>query len=309
MSPVAWDSFPALGTTAALFVTEGNGLDRARSALEAELAAIDRACSRFRSDSELSRVNRAQGRAIPVSELFAEAVGVALDAARVTAGAVDPTIGRSLRAIGYDCDFADIVPGSDRPLRVRAMRIGGWRAVRLDRRTRTIRLPKDVELDLGATAKALAADRAARRAQREIGGGVLVNLGGDLSVAGTTPPQGWSVRVTDDHAGTGGDCGQTVRISVGGLATSSTTVRRWATSDGSRHHIVDPRSGDSAAEVWRTVSVAASSCVDANVAATAAIVRGESAPAWLTELGLPSRMVSRDGRVVLVGAWPEELPA
>ena len=173
MSPVAWDSFPALGTTAALFVTEADGLDRARRALEAELVAIDRACSRFRSDSELSRVNRAKGRAIRSSELFVEAVAVALDAARVTDGAVDPTIGRSLRAIGYDCDFADIAY-SGRPLRVRAMPVDGWRGIRLDRRTRTVRLPKDVELDLGATAKALAADRAARRAQREIGGGVLV---------------------------------------------------------------------------------------------------------------------------------------
>jgi FAD:protein FMN transferase len=309
MSQVAWDSFPALGTTAALFVTEADGLDRARRALEAELAAIDRACSRFRSDSELSRVNRAKGRAIRSSELFVEAVAVALDAARVTDGAVDPTIGRSLRAIGYDCDFADIVHDSERPLRVRAMRVGGWRVVRLDRRTRTIRLPQDVELDLGATAKALAADRAARRAQREIGGGVLVNLGGDLSIAGKAPPEGWFVRVTDDHAGSADDRGQTVRVSAGGLATSSTTVRRWTTANRSRHHIVDPRSGDSAAEIWRTVSVAAGSCVDANVASTAAIVRGESAPAWLTELGLPSRMVSRDGTVVRVGGWPEELPA
>ena len=309
MSPVTWDSFPALGTTAALFVTEADGLDQARRALEAEVAAIDIACSRFRSDSELSRVNRAQGCAIRASELFVEAVAVALNAARVTAGAVDPTIGRSLRAIGYDGDFADIAHDADRPLRVRAMRIGGWRAVHLDRRTRTVRLPKDVELDLGATAKALAADRAARRAQREIGGGVLVNLGGDLSVAGKAPPQGWFVRVTDDHTEATGDGGQTVRVSAGGLATSSTTVRRWSTADGSRHHIVDPTSGDSAAEIWRTVSIAAGSCVDANVAATAAIVRGESAPTWLTELGLPSRMVSRDGTVVRVGGWPEELPA
>ena len=189
------------------------------------------------------------------------------------------------------------------------MPVDGWRGIRLDRRTRTVRLPKDVELDLGATAKALAADRAARRAQREIGGGVLVNLGGDLSVAGTAPMEGWFVRVTDDHAEATGDGGQTVRVSAGGLATSSTTVRRWATEDGSRHHIVDPRSGDSATEIWRTVSVAAGSCVDANIASTAAIVRGESAPAWLTQVGLPSRMVSRDGTIVRVGGWPEEPPA
>ena len=83
-------------------------------------------------------------------------------------------------------------------------------------------------------------------------------------------------------------------------------MRRWSTSDGAAHHIVDPATGDSAAEVWRTVSVAAGSCVDANVASTAAIVRGESAPDWLGALGLPSRLVGPEGRVVRVGGWPEE---
>jgi FAD:protein FMN transferase len=308
MSPVSSESFPALGTSAAVFVTEATGLDRARRVLERELASIDRACSRFRPDSELSRVNRAEGRSTPATPLFLEAVAVALDAARATDGLVDPTVGRTLRAIGYDRDFAAIARPLDRPLRVRATAVAGWRAVRLDWRARTVQLPRGVELDLGATAKALAADRAARRAQVAIGGGVLVNLGGDLSIAGEPPPQGWLVYVTDD-AGGALEAGQTVRVSDGGVATSTTTVRRWTTADGSRHHIVDPASGDSAAEVWRTVSVAAGSCVDANIASTAAVVRGEAAPEWLARLGLPSRLVAREGRVVRVGGWPEEIPA
>ena len=308
MSPIASDSFPALGTTAAVFVTEGDGLRQARRVLEVELAAIDAACSRFRPDSELSRVNRARGRATRASGLFAEALAVALDAARATDGAVDPTVGRALRGAGYDRDFAAIAR-TDRRWSVRATFVAGWRAVRLDRRARTVQVPCGIELDLGATAKGLAADRAARHVQEAIGGGVLVNLGGDLSIAGEPPQGGWLVQVADDHAARSPEAGQAVTLSGGGLATSSTTVRRWTTADGSRHHIVDPGSGDSAPEVWRTVSVAASSCVDANVASTAAIVRGEAAPGWLAGLGLPSRLVSRDGTVARVGGWPEEMPA
>jgi FAD:protein FMN transferase len=305
---IASDSFPALGTTAALFVTEVAGLERGRLILEDELAAIDRACSRFRPDSELSRLNQAGGRPIPATELFLEAVNVGVRAAQVTGGVVDPTVGPALRAIGYDGDFEAIRRLGERE-RVNPTLVPGWRAIRVNRRARTVQIPRGVELDLGATAKALAADHAARRAHEAIGGGVLVNLGGDLSIAGKGPPGGWLVHVTDDHAIAKPNIGQTVSVAGGGLATSSTTVRRWAVEGGPRHHIVDPRNGDSAAEVWRTVSVAAASCVNANVASTAAIVRGESAPAWLAGGRLPGRLVGSAGEVVRVGGWPEETPA
>src|SRR5581483_2021292 len=115
----------------------------------------------------------------------------------------------------------------------------------------------------------------------------------------------------DDHRATPSDAdGQVVGIVAGGLATSSTTVRRWRTTRGVAHHVVDPRTGEPATEVWRTVSVAASSCVDANTASTAAIVLGEDAPRWLESRGCSSRLVRHDGRVVITGGWPasEELP-
>jgi thiamine biosynthesis lipoprotein len=110
--------------------------------------------------------------------------------------------------------------------------------------------------------------------------------------------------VTDDHrAGPQAD-GQSVTVIGGGVATSSTTVRRWRRAGRPVHHIVDPATGEPAAPVWRTVSVAAASCVDANTASTAAIVRGASAPQWLESLGLPARLVDPSGRIVTVGAWP-----
>ena len=138
------------------------------------------------------------------------------------------------------------------------------------------------------------------------GSGVLVSLGGDISTAGDGPREGWPVRVTDDHRDASAPDGQTVTLRSGGLATSSTMVRRWRAAGVERHHIVDPRTGLPVREFWRTASVAAPSCVQANTASTAAIVRGPTAPAWLNLLGLPARLVRSDGSVVLVGDWPED---
>jgi thiamine biosynthesis lipoprotein len=238
------------------------------------------------------------------SSVLFEAVETALRAAAATEGAVDPTIGGSLRSLGYDCDFALIGTDDDRRQVVRLRRRPtGWRRVLLDRERRTIRIPKGVELDLGATGKAFAADRAAGRIAAELGNGVLVSLGGDIAVAGTPPAGGWPVRVTDDHREPDGE-GPTIALHGGGLATSSTTVRRWRVDGVERHHIVDPRTGRSAPEVWRTASVTAATCADANAASTAAIVLGEAAPAWLSRTGLAARLVRQDGGIVSIAGWP-----
>jgi thiamine biosynthesis lipoprotein len=297
-------TWPALGTTASL-VAEASALADARAAVESELAAIDVACSRFREDSELTRVNRGRGRAVAVGPLLLEAVETALWTAAATAGDVDPTVGRALVLAGYDRDYAELRP-SLRPLR--AVPVAGWRSVVVDRRAGIVRVPAGCLLDLGASAKALAADRAAARAARQVGGGVLVNLGGDVAVAGDPPTGGWRVHACEDHRAGADAPGQTVRIHAGGLATSSTTTRRWRRGRGDAHHIVDPASGLPAREVWRTVSVAGARCVDANAASTAAIVRGERALAWLTDAGLPARLVAADGTVVVTAGWPGASP-
>lgn len=297
--------WPALGTTASVVVCEAHALRHARVAVEAELAAMDLSCSRFRNDSDLSHLNAMGGRPVPVGPLLFEAIVVALRAAELTAGAVDPTIGEALLLAGYDRDFSSGLVERARPLSAR--RVRGWRAVSVDHARRRVTLPRGVQLDLGATAKALAADRAATAAAEAAdGGGVLVNLGGDIAVAGPPPPGGWPVRVTDDHGAPPDAPGQSLTIRSGGLATSSTTVRRWGRAS---HHIIDPRTGRPAASRWRTVSVAAASCVDANTASTAAIVRGDDAPAWLEAHGLPARLVDRDGEVLTVANWPEKLIA
>lgn len=301
----AAEAFGVFGTTATLVVTQPAALRAARAMADAELAAIDVACSRFRQDSELSRVNAAGGAPTEVSELFAEALGVALRAAEITDGDVDPTCGRALIDLGYDRDFVEISPAS---IRIAAVPepVPGWRRIVFDAARCVVRLPVGVLLDLGATAKAWAADRVAGHIAHALGCGVLFSLGGDIAVAGEAPEGGWRVRVTDDHAAPADAPGQTVVILAGGLATSSVAVRTWSRGDRLVHHIIDPATGESARSCWRTVSVAAATCVDANTASTAAIVRDAAAPRWLEALGLPSRLVRADGSVVAVAGWPSD---
>jgi thiamine biosynthesis lipoprotein len=299
-------SFPALGTTAAVTVAAGDALPEALAIVQDELRRIDKTCSRFRDDSELVLLNRCAGAPFAASPLLLEAIAVALYAAAHTDGDVDPTVGRSLAALGWDSDFSVVVARRDEAPRLRIVPAAGWQHVRIDRARGTVRIPAGVEIDLGATGKAFAADRCARAVHTAIGSGALVNLGGDIALAGAAPVGGWPIRVTDDHRSDATAAGQTIALATGGLATSSTTVRRWRAGDAELHHIVDPRRGAPAGEVWRTVSVAAGSCVEANSASTAAIVRGERAVAWLERIALPARLVRRDGTTAYTGGWPAE---
>jgi FAD:protein FMN transferase len=306
---VASARFPALGSTAMVAVAQPESLPAARAAVEETVVAFDLACSRFRDDSELSAVNAGAGVPVPAGPLLLDAVGAALRAARLTEGDVDPTVGEALIALGYDRDFAAVSSRARTALvetPVRIASVPGWRAISLDRDAGTIHVPRGVTLDLGATAKALAADRAAERACASARCGVLVSLGGDIALAGPPPPEGWRVRVTDDHRADVTAPGQWITLRSGGLATSSTTTRRWRTATGSAHHLVDPATGRSVTSVWRTVSVNAASCLDANIASTAAVLRGERAIAWLEGLGLPSRLVSTAGSARHVAGWPAE---
>jgi thiamine biosynthesis lipoprotein ApbE len=327
----------ALGTTVVLRVTDPAALAAARALVEQELAAIDRACSRFREDSDLTRVNGAGGRAVRVDGLLIEALQVALRAAELTEGDVDPTVGAALELAGYDRDWRLLAEAEDdiatsaghsdprsplaardsaaahpepssraTPPIVRAHVRSGWRTVELDRERLTVRVPAGIHLDLGATAKAWAADRAARAVAQATGAGVLVSLGGDISTCGEAPVGGWRVFVTDDHRSDLSAPGQTVSITSGGLATSSTAVRRWSQEGSVRHHIIDPATQAPVQGTWRTASVAAADCVDANIASTAALVRAGDAPRWLHELGLPARLVDESGRVRTLGDWPAE---
>ena len=252
-------SWRALGTLVRLVVTDPPALAQARELLEADLARIDLACSRFRPDSELCALRG--GQTEHVSPLLAEAIAVALRAAQLTDGDVDPTVGAAMAALGYDRDFAQVPRTGPAAAPVTVRTVPGWRKVHLE--DRRLRLPAGVRLDLGATAKAWAADRAAARIAERFGCGVLVSLGGDIAVAGPAPHDGWRIRV-QDVTGSPDDPPDgpytLIAIRDGGLATSSTTARRWQRGGDVLHHILDPRTSRPAESVWRTVSVAAGSC-------------------------------------------------
>jgi thiamine biosynthesis lipoprotein len=259
--------------------------------------------------------------------VFLEALQAGLRAAWLTEGAVDPTLGDALILAGYSRDFSKLehapaealarngvralhqddlaASPSCRPI-VGPRRASGWKLIELEHDPPTVRIPAGVRLDLGATAKALAADRAATAVHAAAGIGVLVSLGGDIATAGRPYAGGWAIHVTDDHRAGPGAPGQTVSIASGGLATSSITARRWLHDGRVMHHILDPATGEPVQSVWRTASVAASSCVDANIASTAALVQGHSALGWLEELRLPARLVGVTGEVHATGGWPED---
>lgn len=294
----------ALGTGVQVAVTDETQLDAAMTAVMDWLAQLDEVASRFRADSEISRLNAADGAPVRVSPLLAQVIAVALDVAAMTDGIVDPTVGSAMEAIGYDRDFAELAVDRSAAPAVTTRPAPGWRSVRFDAEQRVVELPPGVHLDVGSSAKAFASDATVSLVSAVLDVGVLVNLGGDIAVAGTPPVDGWRVRATDDHAASPEAAGQTVAITTGGLATSSTTVRAWSAAGTPMHHIVDPRTGAPAPVVWRTVSATGPTCVAANAYSTAAIVLGDAAPAWLRRHAVPARLVARDGAVLRVGGWP-----
>ncbi|MGX9792350.1 FAD:protein FMN transferase [Mycobacterium sp. MMS18-G62] len=288
-------------TTMQVVVTDSDCLVSARREVDAELDAIDVAASRFRPDSEINALATSSGKPTQVSRLLARLLADALDAACLTDGDVDPTMGAAIIALGYDRDFAAI--DDARPLAASVTVPATWSMVTLDGRVVTV--PPGIVLDLGATAKAVAADLCARRVHDVTGSGVLVNLGGDIATAGPSPAGGWQVLVHDDDD----DPASSVALPAGSaLATSSTLRRRWRRGGDFFHHILDPRTGLPADPVWRTVSVAAQTCFAANTVSTAAIVRGWRALDWIKALGMPARLVDRDGAVHIVGGWPRSEP-
>nr|WP_238353152.1 FAD:protein FMN transferase [Kribbella solani] len=303
---------------------------------------VDKAASRFRVDSELSVVNRRAGALVPVSRLLVDLVDVSLVAARVSGGAVDPTVGPAVIAAGYDVDIEAVrrrfppplhepqppleasgapgeqmvggthpqsaeLGGAHRQAVVGGVRggspgvggVAGWREVRLNRKLALLGVPKGCALDLGATAKAWTADRAANLLSKRYGCAVLVEIGGDLRAAGA-PKEPWVVTVAERSGGPG----VLVTLTHGGLATSTRTVRRWRTADGYAHHVIDPRTGRPAEGAYRTASVWAPTAVRANTFSTALVATSDAALGRLKLASHPARLIGADGEVTELSGWP-----
>jgi thiamine biosynthesis lipoprotein len=375
-------SWPALGTLAALAVTDPVLLPAARELLTAELAAVDAACSSYRTGSELVAANaaaRRPGGPVRVSPLLAEAIGAALRAAGQTGGDVDPVCCPASPAAcraqaapwprpagetpplpaggtplagppaggtplaGPAAPFADdraslasslarppaggtplagpAAPFADdraslahSPARLAVAAGASWRQVRLDAAHGLLSLPPGSWLDLGATAKAWAADRAAAMIAARLGCGVLISLGGDVAAHGAAPPGGWRIRVQDNAGAAGARAaGQqdvpaaVVSIRSGGLATAGAGAARWHRGGDVLARILRPHGSALTASPWRLASVTAASCLEARAASIAAIIRGSGAIGWLSGIGLPARLVDAAGQVRTVAGWPADL--
>jgi FAD:protein FMN transferase len=259
-------------------------------ASEAEFSAIwrlfcewERVFSRFRPDSELNRVNASGSEVVVVSSLFARAVRTALTAAAKTDGFVDPTLGRAIEVAGYDRDFS-CVGDDERPLASTVP--GRWRTTQLS--GRLLSRSPGTRLDLNGVVKSLAVDEALQLIERD----GFVTAGGDIAVRGDTV--------------VGLPAGGSIRLLAGGLATSGTTGRRWRRGGRLQHHLLDPRTGRPAASRWNEVTVAAASCLSADVAAKAAFLQSDDGPAWLDAGGLPGRFLE-NGRVVTNMTWRDAI--
>ena len=265
--------------------------------------------SRFRPESELSKLNQRAGQPLAVGPLLYTVLLQALAAAEATGGWYDPTLCGQLVSLGYDRTFAELPPptevlhaGSKRDVRVSSG--GGWRRIRLERSTRTVTLPAGVGLDFGGIAKGMAVDAAIALLRRHGMESVLVNAGGDLAVLGH-PPDGeaWpiAILVGDDPA--------VVPLCHGALATSGIARRRWRQGEHLRHHLLDPRTGLPSETEVRSVTVATEHCEQAEVAAKVAFLLGPvRGPAFLQSRELAGLVVGKDSAQIAVGHWPLQRP-
>ncbi len=298
-------TFEALGTYVYLATRQDDRLPALRRLAEEILAEVDRACSRFRDDSDLTLANRHAGAWVDVDPVLVAAVSAAVDAARQTEGLVNPLLGRPLEQLGYDRDFHELVE-VDSPVPTFAAPPGldAWQEIGLDDEG-ALRVPAGTALDLGATGKAWAADVIAAAAAGELGIEAIVSLGGDIAITDVVPdPEPWPIAISTYP---GQPAEATITLDRGGLATSSTRVRRWARRGVQLHHVLDPRTGHPAPTTWRTVTATGPSAIAANTASTAAIVLGPGAPAWLESRGVDARLVGTDGHVETTGAWPADV--
>lgn len=278
-------------------------LARAEQIVRALMDDVSLSASRFRTDSDIERVNARPGFLITVRPLTLGLVGVALESARRTRGAVDPSVGRHVLDAGYTDDIA-VVRSGPRTTPAEPGARADWTAIKIDRELGRIGVPVGLRLDLGATAKAWTADEASRRVTDALGTACLVGIGGDVAAAGA-PAEAWRIDVAEIEGGPA--C--RVDITHGGLATSSTQGRAWTSARGAEHHVIDPATSRPTIGNVRTATVWAPSAVEANTWSTAALVWGDAAERHLAAAGVSARLVSRAGQVKTLGTWPEDRDA
>ena len=294
-------NFSIWGLSGSLATQHPEDLALAEQRLWHWIDAVDATCNRFRADSEISRLNEHQGETVAISDTLELALAAALRSAQMTDGLCDPTVLPALLALGYDRDYDELArrgapaPGAAIP----SLGVG---AIDLDRGAHKVTLAPGCRIDLGASAKALVADRVADELAAR--GGVVVEIGGDVAARGASDDGPWVVAVSDSLV-VGGHKPR-IAVTNAGVATSSLTSRTWRAGDTLVNHVIDPRTGTFARGPYATATVSAGTCVDANAFATAALLWGEEAGYRIAQAGLSARLVRHDGSLEFIGGWPPD---
>jgi len=234
----------------------------------------EQSLSRFRADSELSCLNRAGGRQVPVSDTLWEVFQVARRSEQETAGLVRPTLLDALLEAGYDRSFESLQLHSG-PSRIVGVKVAGLAEnVICDPASRSLNPEEGTHLDLGGVAKGWAADKASRRLKPY--GAALVDAGGDIAITGQRPGgEPWAIGISDPFQPEKNIA--TLLLNDGAVATSGTDYHRWKQGKLWNHHIIDPRNSLPAKTDLLTVSVVAPNAIRAEAAAKAALILGSSA--------------------------------
>ena len=317
-------TFRAMGCQMVLTLAAGRHEEAERAFTDGVhlVEEAEQCLSRFRPDSELSRLNDRAGVWTDVSPMLAAVLQLALRSARQTGGLCTPTLLRAIEAAGYDRDFHALTPSAELGSVVRGTRLAApgqvarrrlrpmspprarhvtWRAVQVNAQTLRARLPSGVRLDLAGVAKGWTADRLA-----DLLGAIgpcLVDAGGDLAARGTAPGlNGWPVAIADPHQ-PDADLAL-VMLRDAGLATSGTDFRRWSQGGQARHHLIDPRTGLPARTDLLTASVIAPTTAAADVHAKVALLLGRRRGlAYLARNSLAGLLVGQDRRVCTTPRW------
>jgi FAD:protein FMN transferase len=251
--------------------------------------------SRFRPESELSRLNRSTGHMVSVSPTLWSVFQAARQAEQLSSGLVTPTVLDAMLASGYDASFETLANGSQAHRQQVAAPLPGLAGIRYDIEKRSLQVPAGIGLDFGGVAKGWAAQQAVQRLQAY--GSCLVDAGGDIAVSGLGQGgQPWKIGVADPlHPDQ-----DLAELLVGrcGVATSGRDRRRWQQEGVWRHHIIDPRSGLPAETDVLSATVVAPDLIWAEIAAKTAFILGsQDGLSWIEKHpALAGILVLEDGR-------------